>query len=105
MFPTTHVVQFRTAFGTNRVAARAQRHHAITELAESQASDRTIMSIAGHVSQRILAHYSHVRIEAKRKALDPLATGAGKWSEPQKRGYDTNNDTKSPRRPFFRPSG
>jgi hypothetical protein len=99
MFPTTHVVQFRTAFGTNRVAARAQRHHAITELAESQASDRTIMSIAGHVSQRILAHYSHVRIEAKRKALDPLATGAGK------RGYDTNNDTKSPRRPFFRPSG
>ena len=49
------------------------RHHAITELAESQASDRTVMSIAGHVSQRMLAHYSHVRIEAKRKALDALA--------------------------------
>jgi integrase len=44
------------------------RHHAITELAESQASDRTIMSIAGHVSQQMLAHYPHVRIEAKRKA-------------------------------------
>jgi integrase len=44
------------------------RHHAITELAESQASDRTIMSIAGHVSQQMLAHYSHVRIEAKRSA-------------------------------------
>src|SRR6202008_691061 len=51
------------------------RHHAITELAESQASDRTVMSIAGHVSQRMLAHYSHVRIEAKRKALDALAVG------------------------------
>jgi hypothetical protein len=51
------------------------RHHAITELAESQASDRTIMSIAGHVSQRMLAHYSHVRIDAKRKALDALAVG------------------------------
>jgi integrase len=50
------------------------RHHAITELAESQASDRTIMSIAGHVSQRMLAHYSHVRVEAKRKALDALAS-------------------------------
>ena len=48
------------------------RHHAITELAESQASDRTIMSIAGHVSQRMLAHSSHVRVEAKRKALDAL---------------------------------
>jgi len=45
------------------------RHHAITELAESQTSDRTIMSIAGHVSQRMLAHYSHVRIEAKRAAF------------------------------------
>jgi integrase len=62
------------------------RHHAITELAESQASDRTIMSIAGHVSQRMLAHYSHVRIEAKRKALDALAAGATK-------GYVTKNVT------------
>ncbi len=50
------------------------RHHAITELAESQASDSTIMSIARHVSPQMLAHYSHVRIEAKRKALDALAT-------------------------------
>jgi integrase len=64
------------------------RHHAITELAESQASDRTVMSIAGHVSQAMLAHYSHVRIEAKRKALDALATGV------KTEGYDTNRDTK-----------
>ena len=67
------------------------RHHAITELAESQASDRTVMSIAGHVSQRMLAHYSHFRIEAKRKALDAL--GAGVKTE----GYDTRNDTKPPK--------
>ncbi len=65
------------------------RHHAITELAESQASDRTIISIAGHGSQRMLAHYSHVRIEAKRKALDALAVGV------KKARCDTNNDTKS----------
>jgi hypothetical protein len=64
------------------------RHHAITELAESQASDRTIMSIAGHVSQQMLAHHSHVRIEAKRKALDALVTGGTTV------GYDTNIDTK-----------
>jgi hypothetical protein len=31
------------------------RHHAITELAESQVSDQTIMAIAGHVNQRMLA--------------------------------------------------
>src|SRR5262249_12664204 len=63
------------------------RHHAITELAESQASDQTIMSIAGHVSPRMLAHYSHVRMEAKRQALDALA----RISERQ--GYDTKSDT------------
>jgi len=65
------------------------RHRAITELAESQASDRAVMSIAGHVSQRMLAHYSHVRIKAKRKALDALVAGV------KTRGYDTNDDTKS----------
>ena len=64
------------------------RHHTITELAESQASDQTIMSIAGHVSPRMLAHYSHVRMEAKRNALDALS----RMSERQ--GYDTKNDTK-----------
>jgi integrase len=36
------------------------RHHAITELAESQTSDATIRSIAGHVSPKMLEHYSHV---------------------------------------------
>lgn len=48
------------------------RHHAITKLAESQASEQTIMAIAGHVSQEMLEHYSHIRLEAKRKALASL---------------------------------
>jgi integrase len=51
------------------------RHHAITELAESLASDQTIMAIAGHVSAKMLAHYSHVRLEATRMALDALSGG------------------------------
>jgi hypothetical protein len=50
------------------------RHHAITELAESDdASDQTIRSIAGHVSEKMLGHYSHIRLEAKRRALDALS--------------------------------
>ncbi len=71
------------------------RHQAITELAESKASDQTIMSIAGHVSKKMLQHYSHVRLEAKRDALDALTMGRGKQgvAERTKRGYDTNNDT------------
>jgi integrase len=50
------------------------RHHAITELAESQTGDQVIMSIAGHVSGAMLRHYSHVRLEAKRRALDALSS-------------------------------
>ena len=50
------------------------RHHAITEPAESQTSDTKIMNIAGHASRKMLEHYSHVRMDAKRKALDALLT-------------------------------
>ncbi len=80
------------------------RHHAITELAESQTSDSTIMSIAGHVSSKMLAHYSHVRLEAKRSALDALCRRAPSRTRAEvsqadnsgveTKGYDTNNDTK-----------
>jgi integrase len=72
------------------------RHHAITELAESQASDSTVMSIAGHVSQKMLQHYSHVRLQAKRTALDSLSMKrdfAG-GIEVERGGYDANSDTK-----------
>jgi integrase len=48
------------------------RHHAITELAEAGATDYTILSIAGHISRRMLDHYCHVRLEPKKKALDLL---------------------------------
>ena len=50
------------------------RHTAITNLAEGQSSDQTIMSIAGHVSRQMLEHYSHIRIAAKRAALDAIST-------------------------------
>jgi integrase len=33
------------------------------------------MAIAGHVSPKMLPHYSHVRMQAKRKALDALSVG------------------------------
>src|SRR5262249_31235004 len=52
------------------------RHHSITELAESGTSEQTIKAIAGHVSQRMLDRYSHIRLEAKRNALQgPLPQG------------------------------
>jgi integrase len=51
------------------------RHQAITEMAEAGASDATLMAVAGHMSRRMLEHYSHVRMAAKRTALDKLESG------------------------------
>lgn len=51
------------------------RHQAITEMAETGASDATMMAVAGHMSRRMLEHYSHVRMAAKRTALDKLESG------------------------------
>ena len=53
------------------------RHTLVTELAESGASDQTIMDIAGHVSKQMLKHYSHIRMEAKRTALESIVREAG----------------------------
>ena len=50
------------------------RHTLITDLAESGAGDQTIMDIAGHVSKQMLKHYSHIRMEAKRHALEAIVT-------------------------------
>jgi integrase len=63
------------------------RHTCITKLAESQASEQTLMAIAGHVSRKMIEHYSHIRMEAKRTALDAIAKpvsepgGAQNWAQ------------------------
>lgn len=49
------------------------RHTCITKLAESPASEQTLMAIAGHLSRKMIEHYSHIRMEAKRAALDAIA--------------------------------
>jgi len=54
------------------------------------------MAIAGHVSQKMLARYSHVRSEARRQAVATLsARPTGSWfTKSHGLGCDTNNDTK-----------
>jgi len=74
------------------------RHHCITELAEGQASDMTIMSIAGHVSKKMLELYSHARMEAKRKALDALAGGRRAVENSPSGDSHVTNDVTNPDR-------
>jgi hypothetical protein len=42
-------------------------------LLEGGAPEAAVLSIAGHVSRKMMEHYSHVRMEAKRKALERLS--------------------------------
>jgi integrase len=86
--PTRPIITWRTAWrrltkeaGLAGLRFHDLRHHAITELAESSASDQTIMAISGHVSPKMLAHYSHVRLDAKRTALQTLSKPAGTQPE------------------------
>jgi integrase len=77
--PTRPIKGWRTAWENARKRSGVQcrfhglRHTAISKMSEGQASDQTIMAIAGHVSRKMLEHYSHIRMEAKRRALDGIS--------------------------------
>jgi integrase len=81
--PTRPMVTLKTSWNNVRKKAGVSgrwhdnRHTLITDLAESGAGDETIRDIAGHVSKEMLKHYSHIRMEAKRKALEAIVTKPG----------------------------
>jgi integrase len=76
--PTKPMVTLKTSWNNVKTKARVKgrwhdnRHTLITDLAESGAGDETIRDIAGHVSRQMLKHYSHIRMEAKRTALESI---------------------------------
>jgi integrase len=79
--PTRPVVTLKTAWKNVRRKANVQgrwhdnRHSFVTSLAESgEAGDETIRNIAGHVSRQMLKHYSHIGMEAKRRAVESLVS-------------------------------
>jgi hypothetical protein len=63
----------------------------ITELCQNGLSDIVFNAIAGHVSGEMLQRYSHIRLEAKRKALDGL--------EMQAHAIDTPAESQPVQRP------
>ena len=79
IIPTEPMHRWKVAWESARKAANVPcrfhdlRHTFISRLAESQASDSTVMALAGHVSRAMMERYSHIRMEAKRKAVDTLS--------------------------------
>jgi integrase len=74
--PTKPIGSWKVAWTAARTAAKVDcrwhdmRHTFVSRLAESQASDATIMSMAGHLSRKMMERYSHTRAEAKRSAIE-----------------------------------
>jgi len=86
--PTRPQTSLKTAWRNIRAKANVQgrfhdnRHTFVTDLAESGAGDQVIQDLAGHVSRDMVKHYSHIRIEAKWRAVQALARSAAKREEP-----------------------
>ena len=62
----------RDAAGLPRLRFHDLRHTVVTRLLEAGEPDHVVESITGHLSRRMLEHYSHIRLSAKKAALDRL---------------------------------
>lgn len=77
--PTRPVTTIKTAWESVRDTAGVDcrfhdlRHTAITKLAEQGVPDSTMKALAGHVHEKMLERYSHIRMAAKREAVEALA--------------------------------
>jgi integrase len=97
--PTRPVTTLKTAWGNLRINAEVSgrwhdnRHTLITELSENGAGDQTIMDIAGHVSKQMLKHYSHIRMEAKRTALESILEKPTEAAAAIQNGSPVRSDT------------
>ena len=62
----------RKAAGLPGLRFHDLRHTVVTRLLEAGEPDHVVESITGHLSRRMLEHYSHIRLNAKKAALDWL---------------------------------
>jgi integrase len=60
------------------------RHTAATKMAEAGVPESTMMDIMGHMSRAMLQRYSHIRMAAKRQAVESLSAPAKKTEVPTK---------------------
>jgi integrase len=76
--PERPSVELKTAWESIRTAARVEcrwhdlRHTVCTKLAEAGVPESTMLAIMGHMSRAMLERYSHVRMAAKRNAVEAL---------------------------------
>lgn len=76
--PTRPTTTMKTAWGALREAAGVScrmhdlRHTAATKMAEAGVPESTMLAILGHMSRAMLERYSHIRMKAKREAVEAM---------------------------------
>jgi integrase len=76
--PSKPVTSLKTAWESVRTAAGVDcrlhdlRHTFCTKLAEAGVPESTMLDIMGHVSAAMLRRYSHIRVQARRDAMDAI---------------------------------
>lgn len=76
------------------------RHSYCTKLAEAGVPESTMLALVGHMSRQMLERYSHIRLQAKRDAVEGLTVGMAAHKQdgvPTK--STTVNEKAAPRRP------
>ncbi len=77
--PTRPTTTLKTVWGSIRKAAGVScrlhdlRHTAATKMAEAGTPESTMLALMGHMSRAMLERYSHIRMAAKRGAVEALA--------------------------------
>jgi integrase len=78
--PTRPATSMKKAWNALRRKAKVNcrthdlRHTVATKLAEAGTPESTMLALLGHMSRAMLEHYSHIRMAAKRAAVEVLCT-------------------------------
>jgi integrase len=78
--PTRCITDITSAWDALRKRANVQcrlhdlRHTVATKMAEDGVPESTMLALLGHMSRAMLERYSHIRMAAKRKAMEALTT-------------------------------
>lgn len=94
--PSKPITDVTGAWDALRKAAGVQcrlhdlRHTAATKMAEAGVPESTMLALMGHMSRAMLERYSHIRMAAKRTAVDALALHCGPSKETE--GNAGNSD-------------
>lgn len=95
-FPDRAISSFSKSWRTAKKAARVEcrwhdlRHSAASRIAAGGANDQTLQALLGWMSPKMIERYSHVRTEAKRRAVrvfdEPVLDAAKSQKSPQSSG-------------------